>query len=358
LLVNSAWPESWGGGEKWTVEAAAWLRDQRHSVAVAGRPDSLLVQAARQRELETIEFKFAGDFDPFATARAKRVLKEYRPDCLVVNFNKEAWLFGRPARSLKIPVVARHGFPLLQNKFHHRYLLKRVITKLIVNAESIRDGYVESGLAAAKATVILNGVKEVDQKLGELRQRYHIKEDEILILSAGRMESQKRFDRVIDLARLLCTDNKNLRFVILGTGPLRDDLQNQIDSAGLKAHVHLGKFVRDFAHIAGDADLFLMTSDNEGSPNALMEAMAAGVCCLSTSVGSVPQLFGEDFKESIFNPDDQEETAENIRKLVKDGETRNKIGQEMRSRVLTQFSFEKSMREYENLLAQLCLGRQ
>jgi len=171
------------------------------------------------------------------------------------------------------------------------------------------------------------------------------------------MEPQKRFDRVIELARLLCAENNMLRFVILGTGPLREQLQEQIDAANLKEYVHLGKFVRDFAHIAGDADLFLMTSDNEGSPNALMEAMAAGVCCLSTSVGSVPQLFGAEFQENTFKAESLEDAAAKILNFTKDGEARKRIGQEMKERVLGQFSFEKSMRDYENLLAQLCLGR-
>lgn len=357
LLVNSAWPESWGGGEKWTIEAAAWLRDQRHQVAVAGWPDSMLIQAARRRELESIEFKFAGDFDPFAAMRAKRVLKQFRPDCLVVNFNKEAWLFGRPARALKIPVAARHGFPLLRNKIHHRYLLKRVITKLIVNAKSIREGYVDSGLEAENAEIILNGVKQVEQKAGELRQRFSIRADEILVLAAGRMESQKRFDRVIEIAKPLCSQHDKLRFVIMGAGPLREALQAQIDAANLTDKVQLGKFVRNFAHIVGDADLFLLTSDKEGSPNALMEAMAAGVCCLSTSVGSVPQLFGEEFREQIIQPDELDAAAEKISLLANTKHERERIGQGMKQRVLSTFSFEKSMRDYEQLFAKLCLGR-
>lgn len=357
LLVNSAWPESWGGGEKWTIEAAAWLRDQRHQVAVLGWPDSLLIQAARRRELESIEFKFAGDFDPFAISRAKRVLKQFRPDCLIVNFNKEAWLFGRPARALKIPVVARHGFPLLQNKLHHRYLLKHVITKLIVNAKSIREGYIEAGLAAENAEIILNGVQETEQKTGELRQRFSIQKDELLVLAAGRMEAQKRFDRVIEIAQRCCAQQDKLKFVILGSGPLREALQTQIDAAGLTERVQLGKFVRNFAQVVGDADLFMLTSDKEGSPNVLMEAMAAGVCCLSTAVGSVPQLFGEAFTPQIIQADDHDSTADRILSLLKQPQERKQLGDAMRQRVLSQFSFEQSMRDYEQVFAKLCLGR-
>ena len=79
LFVNSAWPESWGGGEKWTIEAANWFVDERHAAAVVGRPKSMLQQGAARRELEHFDFPFGGDFDPFVVARAKKLLRRYRP---------------------------------------------------------------------------------------------------------------------------------------------------------------------------------------------------------------------------------------------------------------------------------------
>ena len=249
------------------------------------------------------------------------------------------------------------AFPSCKTKSITAIFSKTLSLKLIVNAKSIREGYLESGLRVEDAAIILNGVKDVEQKQGELRKYFAIKDDEVLILSAGRMESQKRFDRIIEIAKLLCPKHNKLRFMILGSGPLRDELQTQIESADLQERVHLGKFVRNFAQVVGDADLFLLTSDNEGSPNVLMEAMAAGVCCLSTPVGSVPQLFGDAFKVQLINSDDLETASESILSLVNNKEDRDRIGTAMKERILTTFSFEQSMREYEQLLAKLSLGR-
>jgi glycosyltransferase involved in cell wall biosynthesis len=355
LLVNSAWPESWGGGEKWSVEAAKWFREQRHQSAVCARPDSMLLQSAKRRELETIVFPFGGDFDPFVIARAKTILKRYRPDCVMVNFNKEAWQFGFAARALNIPVVARHGFPLLQNKIHHRYLLKNNITRLIVNAASIRDGYLADGIAAEKAIVIHNGVKPAESSKGELRKRLRMTADEILILSAGRLESQKRFDRVIEIAKLLCPKYSRLRFVILGSGHLSGDLRQQIQAAGLTDQVSIGKFVRNFASLTGDADLFLLTSDNEGTPNVLLEAMAAGVCCFSTPVGAVPQIFDDTFSAQLLTGEISD-MANRIEKLIVNEKQRQDIGNRMRQHVREHFSFDKSMKQYEQIIAKLCLA--
>jgi glycosyltransferase involved in cell wall biosynthesis len=357
LLVNSAWPQSWGGGEKWTVEAAKWFVEQRHAAAVVGRQHSMLLQGAARRGLEHFEFSFGGDFDPFAAGKAKRLLKSYRPDCVLVNFNKEAWQFGLAARSLKIPVLARHGFPLLRNKFHHRLLLRKLITKLVVNAPVLKEDYLKEGLAAEKAEVIFNGVRDVPPAKGELRKLFEIPREAKLILAAGRLESQKRFDRVIEIAKVLCPEYPELRFLILGNGHLKSELEAQIERQGLSDSVRLGKFVRNFASLAADADLFLLTSQQEGTPNVLLEAMAAGVCSLATPVGSVPEIFGDRFSDLLLHSEETAAMSEVVRSLVNDDTRRHEMAQAQRAHVLAEFGFDKSMRLYEELIARLILHR-
>ena len=357
LLVNSAWPQSWGGGEKWTVEAACWFQEQRHAVAVAARPKSLLSESASRRGLETFELSFGGDFDPFAVRRARRLLKAYRPDAVLVNFNKEAWQFGFAARALRIPMIARHGFPLLRNSLHHRYLLNKLITRLIVNAASIREHYRDLGLPVEDADVILNGVRGVEQKRGELRGRYEIESDQTLVVAAGRVESQKRFDRVIELASQLAPSHPDLRFLILGSGPLKEELQAEIDARGLGERVRIGRFHRELASQIGDADLFVLTSDNEGSPNVLLEAMAAGVCCVATAVGAVPQILEGELAENAIPAGDSDALVKRVVQLVIDPNLRRTIGTRMQARTQGELSFEKSMRSYERMVAQLVLKR-
>ena len=155
-------------------------------------PSSLVVKAAQERGVLFEELRFGGDFDPFALTRVRRLLKTHRPHLIVVNFNKEAWHFGIARKLLDIPLVARHGFPLIRNSLHHRFLLTRLMDKLIVNAESIRDEYARLGLPTQGIEVIHNGVSETQQSKGELRRRCGIADDELLIVGAGRLESQKK----------------------------------------------------------------------------------------------------------------------------------------------------------------------
>jgi hypothetical protein len=75
IFVNSAHPTLWGGGEKWTVEAASWFHQRGHTVLVVGRPSSLVTKVALERGVMAEELRFGGDLDPFALLRVRRYSK-------------------------------------------------------------------------------------------------------------------------------------------------------------------------------------------------------------------------------------------------------------------------------------------
>lgn len=348
-FVNSAWPQSWGGGEKWTVDAAEWFQAHGHEVWVVGRPVSKLIAAARGRGLNGEEFPFGGDLNPFVVRKARRLLKAHRMELVVVNFNKEAWQFGRAAGSLDLPVVARHGFPLLRRSFHHRRLLKKLITQLVVNAQAIRNEYASLGFDMSRTQVIHNGVRISQQRIGELRRRFSIPAKAPLILAAGRIEQQKRFDRVIEIASQLIVQHPNMCVLIAGEGPDRKALEQQLSSRNLTEHVRFTGFIPDLAEIMGDADLFLLTSDQEGTPNVLLEAMAAGVPALAFAIGSVPEIMSGDLAPSSFSPGDVSRMTQRVDELLKNPAARRDLGAAMREYVEAEFSLDHSMKQFEHL---------
>jgi glycosyltransferase involved in cell wall biosynthesis len=349
LFVNSAWPPSWGGGEKWTVEAAEWFRDNGHDVMVVGRPRSKLVAAATGRGLLAKEHHFRGDVDPWALHRARRLLAGFRPDLVVVNFNKEAWQFGIPSKRLGIPVIARHGFPLFRPSLHHRRLATSILTRLVVNARSIRDEYASLGFDMSRTVIIHNGVKPIPQRSGELRRRFEISPDDLLVLAAGRVESQKRFDQVISAAAELVLDRPQLRFLIAGDGPLRLPLMQRVKERGLENRILMPGFIPDLSELMADASLFLLTSDNEGTPNVLLEAMAAGTACIAFAVGAVPELLNGTLSENAIQPGNLAALMQRASELLDDNELRSAVGLQMKAHAQDEFAFSESMRRFAEL---------
>lgn len=348
-FVNSAWQQSWGGGEKWTVEAAEWFRERGDEVLVIGRADSKLIAAAQDRILPVIEHRFGGDFDPFAILKARKLLKEFDAELAVVNFNREAWQFGLGAKTLKIPVVARHGFPLLRKSLHHRQLTRNVLTQLVVNARTIKERYTNLGFDTSRVEVIHNGVKFRSQRRGELRRRFGIATDDLLILAAGRVESQKRFDRIIPIVKTLFPAHPNLRILIAGEGPLRESLETQAKLQGLSEHIRFTGFIPDLSEIIGDADLFLLTSDDEGTPNVLLEAMAARVACVAFAVGAVPEILAGNLASNAVLPGDVPTMIKRVKELLDDADLRDRIAGQMQLRAHSDFAFERSMQQFAEL---------
>ena len=138
-----------------------------------------------------------------------------------------------------------------------------------------------------KSTIIFNAVKE---------EFFHIERKPILgeIITCGRLETQKNHKLLINAFAEVVKEHPYARLKIYGEGSLKQVLQKQIHELGLQEKAFLMGATNDVAKALQTADLFVLSSDYEGMPNALMEAMAAGVPCISTDCpcGGPRELFG------------------------------------------------------------------
>ncbi|MDD6058870.1 MAG: glycosyltransferase [Ruminococcus sp.] len=126
-----------------------------------------------------------------------------------------------------------------------------------------------------KSTIIPNAVKE---------DFFHIKRKRIpgLIVTCGRLTSQKNHTLLINAFCQIASDFPEALLQIYGEGELRGQLQKFIDSTQYRDRITLMGATNNVPDVLSKADLFVLSSDYEGMPNALMEAMAAGVACIST----------------------------------------------------------------------------
>lgn len=151
-----------------------------------------------------------------------------------------------------------------------------------------------------KSTIIFNAVKE---------EFFHIERKPVLgeIVTCGRLEAQKNHKLLIDAFSEVVKEHPYAKLKIYGEGSLRDVLQEQINKLGLQDKAFLMGATNDVAKALQTADLFVLSSDYEGMPNALMEAMAAGVPCISTDCpcGGPRELF-KDQKEWLFPVGDKD----------------------------------------------------
>jgi glycosyltransferase involved in cell wall biosynthesis len=167
----------------------------------------------------------------------------------------------------------------------------------------------------------------------EWRQRLGVNRDSILVVGVGRLAPQKNFARFID-AIVLANRTRPIHAVIAGPDlGLKETLQQQVATVGLPpGRVRIIDPVPDARALICAADIYLLSSDHEGMPNVVLEAMAAGVPCVCTPVNGVETLIEHGCQGWIAGPDPAELAAALVR-LAGDPQLRHEMSAEARQRV-------------------------
>jgi glycosyltransferase involved in cell wall biosynthesis len=344
LFINSISRNKFGGGEKWMVNAAKGLTDRGHSVVLASKRNSRLLEYASQRGVRTEVMEIHGDFSPLATMKIAAWMKKHQTDILICNLNKDVRVAGLAAQLVGHPVVlARHGMLLCSRKWKHKLSLTRLTDGIITNSRTIRAAYAEYGWFDADfVKVIYNGlVIPGNVTAYDFASRFPGKK---IIYSAGRLSKQKGFEYLIDAAAILKRKRDDLIFAISGEGKLEAELKSRVKALGLEASFIFLGFTPDIYPCVKGCDLFVLASLFEGMPNVVMEAMAMQKPVVATDVNGARELMGAS-EESlacdtglIIPPKNPQAIAEAIEKIIDNPALLEAYGKAGHRRVETQFT--------------------
>jgi glycosyltransferase involved in cell wall biosynthesis len=155
----------------------------------------------------------------------------------------------------------------------------------------------------------------------------------IRILGMGRLVTQKRFDRFLRIiAAVAKRTGKPVRGLIAGAGPLRAQLVQQASELGL-AHIEFLDALPEPSSLYREVNIFLLSSDHEGTPNVVLEAMASGLPVVATSVGGTAEIVQEGKTGFLASPEDEEALAARVSQLVESPSLREVLGKEARAYV-------------------------
>ena len=161
-----------------------------------------------------------------------------------------------------------------------------------------------------KSFVISNPVDETVVARGEERS---YRDGASLIVACGRCTEQKNYTMLIDAMCLVHEKHPELTLDIYGVGNLEQDLRNQIDKKQATDFIHMMGRTSDIASVLLSADIYAMSSDYEGLPNSLLEAMTVGVPCVSTDCQTGPSdLLGASERGYLAKVGDATDMADKI----------------------------------------------
>lgn len=211
------------------------------------------------------------------------------------------------------------------------------VSTAVCNSRGTFDQLAGRRVLRPKAAYVPNGVDapsagQVAASRAQWRSRLGLREDTVLIVGVGRLATQKRFDRFLDVVDKVKADGP-VQAVIAGEdrGCLRA-LESRIEELDLSKVVRLVGVIPDARELICAADIFLLVSDHEGVPNVVLEAMAAGRPCVATRVNGVGELI-EDGATGFTAARDATELARHVSRLVADPELRRRVGEAARTAV-------------------------
>lgn len=286
------------------------LSDEFETVLIAGQLDHgeadmshLLSCADRVYWIKSLSRAIMPWSDAAALWRIYKILRRERPD-IVHTHTAKAGTLGRIAALLAgVPckVHTYHGnvfrgyFRPAASRFFLEIerALAHVTNKIIVVSDTQRDEVVDDFRVASreKVAVIRNGfdlhqLVRTSESGGSIRDEYGISADKVVVTWAGRMVPIKGIDILCELVRSAVPDER-LHFLVVGDGPLSDFVKQQIGSL---PNVTLAGWTKEMARVWSGTDIALLTSRNEGTPTAMIEAMAFGKPFVATNVGGVRDL--------------------------------------------------------------------
>ncbi len=356
-----------GGAEMMLHRLIKGLDKRTYSICVVSLlPLGLVAEKIKEEGIEVYSVNMRHKLDVKAIYHLFEIIREQKPKILHC-FMFHANLIGRIlGKILKVPIVISS----VRNTYFGgrvRELLLRWTdrwsdaTTIVCKAAAGR--MIERRLVpASKIHIIYNGLDLNSFNSLNLKERQLLRlesgsaaEDEIVIISVGRLEAQKDYFTLLSAAASLKDKEVNFKWYIVGKGELEPKLKRLCTLLNVNKEVIFLGLRHDVNRLLRAADIFVLASLWEGLPGVVMEAMAAELPVVATSVGGTPELLEEGVTGYLVSPKNPVQMAKAIADIITlSKEDRIKMGIGGCERIRTEFNAQQMVQKnaelYQHLL--------
>jgi len=253
-------------------------------------------------------------------------------------------------------VRTRHISAPVPRNVASRWLYTRATTRIVTTGELLKQELVErNGYPAGRIESVPTGIDPRRFRPGErnaVRAALGLPQEQTLVGIVATLRSWKGHLFLIEAVAGL---PESVGLVVVGEGPMREQLEARAEKLGLRKRVHFAGNQADVVPWLQSLDVFALPSyANEGVPQALIQAMLTGLPCVTTSVGSISELAKDGETALVVPPQQVAPLRDAILRLLMSPETRMRLGEAARRHCEAGFSYEamldKMERIYKNLL--------
>lgn len=356
-----------GGTERQAVELLKRLDPTRYDVRLAAlRNCGPFYKEIEERFPDVPEFPLTSFYDLNAArqlARLRALMARERIDVLHAHDFYAGFIGAAAARLAGTRVIACQRHLKLSDRRIHEWgtrIIHRLADRILVNSEAIRDHILSSSSShASKIVVIKNGISSFSEPAetrslhDKLCRELKVESDSKLIGMVARLQVIKGHKFFIEAASRVIEKEPKAQLVIVGDGPLKNEILDQASRLGIRERLHLLGDRTDVARLVASFDLVVLASLHEGLPNAVMEAMAAGVPVVATAVGGTKELIKAGETGYLVPPADPDALAERITFALENDGERMRIATSARHFINAEFGMRRMVESVEKLYDEL-----
>ena len=366
-----------GGAQKRLINDLKYLGDERfeHFLCYLYPINQLDTEIPSYARKQCLNMKSI--YDIKKTFRGMKViLKGFKPDIIHTHLfgaNLYGRVFGTLFSDAKI-VTTLHSIDYRKfikgDATKYKYSFKRIFIDFITNffvdrfiavSEYLKNlALIKFGLK--NVNVIYNYLEFKNYKntdnafLSDFKKKLNI-EKSFVIFNSSNLRPQKGQKYLILAMKELTDVIHSIKLLIAGNGPLWNDFKSLIEKSGLEKNVFLLGQRDDIVDLLSISDVFVFPSLCEGQGIALLEAMAAGIPCVATNIGPIPEIIQNGKTGILVEPQNPNQIAEAILELRRDPEEASRIALEGKKYALEKFNVKNSIEKLSKLYEELFYQR-
>jgi glycosyltransferase involved in cell wall biosynthesis len=357
-----------GGAERVVVHMVRGLNRQRFEPAVVAYSARYGSDLEQKLDDDGIKTWFLGKGPGFGWRtyhRLHRVFKEFRPDIVhthvhVMRYAFPSLLYFKP----RMMVHTVHSLAEREIEPRARWLQRFVYRQGVIPVAVAREvaASLERQYGIVGCRVVWNCIPTElyaypQTKRAAWRAKQGFAAEDILFVCVARFAPVKNHALLINAFAQGPASDPRAHLVLAGEGALRAQLQERVNNLGLTSRVHFLGLRTDIPDVLGAADVFVLSSNYEGNPLSVIEAMAAGLPIASTAVGGVPELLQNGKEGLIVPPGQAEQLSEAMMILLNDRDLRRTMGAAAAVRAREKFDVSAMVRGYEELYDEIAAPR-
>ncbi len=320
-----------------------------------GAGEGALATAAKAAGVPVIEVPELRRWDPGVIPQLRRAVLEFKPDILESRNVKSHFFIRLTGLHGQFPWIAwNHGYTSKDRRDRaynqlDRWSLRGAFRVMTV-CKPFSAAIQKLGVPAGKITILHNYVKPYAPPAAEEILRFKQElglNHELVILTVGRMSSEKGHTDLLSAVALLeqVSGLPDYRVVLVGDGQEEENLRKQVANLGISGRIIMAGFQKNVAPCYATGTIFALPSHSEGSPNVVLEAMAAGLPIAATSVGGVPEILENEVNGLLVPARSPQALREAIRRLLVSPDLREKLASEARKKAAESHTLQAYKRE-------------